>query len=97
MKEVPARRKKRPAPPARLALYAKGLTIRDAAEQIGVPFAHLANVLRGNSTPNDVVRARLPKLLGVPLAELFDTDLLAREWQGTNRHAAKPKAGGRHE
>lgn len=82
-------RTRRPASPARLALYAKGLTIRQAADQIGVPFAHLANVLKGNATPNATVRERLPELLGVPLVDLFDTDLLAREWRGTNDHAAK--------
>jgi hypothetical protein len=91
---VPVRRKKRPAPPARLALYAKGLTIRDAAEQIGVPFAHLANVLKGSAVPNQIVRDRLPDLVGARLEDLFDADVLAKQWQGTNNYAAK-KAGGR--
>lgn len=72
--------------PARQHLSDQRWSIAKAAAKIGVPEGHLRCAIYGVAAPNDVVRAKLPDLLGVPLDELFDAELLARRWSGTNDH-----------
>ena len=74
---------------ARTHLFDQRLSVREAAERMGVTREHLANAIVGTAAPNETVRTRLPELLGVPLADLFEADLLAREWRGTNANACK--------
>jgi DNA-binding XRE family transcriptional regulator len=50
------------------------------AEEIGVERIHLQNVMKGMVHPNDTVRTQLPRVLGKPLEDLFDEDLLARDY-----------------
>lgn len=54
-------------------------SIRKIADEIGVPYAHLGNALTGRIIPNDDVREKLPAFLGVPLEELFTSDVLAQK------------------
>ena len=47
-----------------------------------ITIGHLHYTSRGIVPPSPALREGLPILLGVPLEELFDADLLAREWSG---------------
>ncbi|MBQ1018589.1 hypothetical protein KBX71_12050 [Micromonospora sp. D93] len=60
-----------------------------AARTIDVVEEHLRNVLRGITRPMPEVRDRLPKLLGLPLDELFTADVLAKPYDPTPRCAWK--------
>jgi DNA-binding XRE family transcriptional regulator len=53
---------------------------RTLANEIGVERVHLQNVMKGMVHPNAIVREKLPKILKAPLEDLFDEDLLAREY-----------------
>ena len=62
--------------PVHYVLYRQRWTIRRAAREIGVPEQHLGRAVRGYIRPDDVVRAKLPKLLNEPLENLFTTESL---------------------
>ena len=47
-----------------------------------ITIGHLHYTSTGLAVPSPALREGLPILLGVPLEELFDADLLAREWSG---------------
>jgi hypothetical protein len=80
--------------PARDHMYEQRWTVSRAAVEIGVPYTHLRCVLMGTASPSPEVRQRLPELLGIPLVDLFDEDLLARPFRGPNNHARARKAAG---
>lgn len=67
--------------PARQALVDERWTQPRAAEQINVPPLHLRNAVNGHVPPSQVVRDRLPALLGKPLSELFTSEALAATFQ----------------
>jgi len=77
--------------PARQALFDQRWSIARAATEIGVPVSHLGNCVYGKIVPSPGVRERLPRLLGVPLEELFTAEALAEEYD-INRG---PRAGQR--
>ena len=68
--------------PAREALRDERWSVSRAAAEIGVDPSHLRCCLMATAAPSPEVRERLPKLLGRPLEDLFDADLLAREYKG---------------
>lgn len=74
--------------PAKQILRERYITLPDAARRIDVLPGHLRGVLNGHVSPSPSVRERLPELLGLALDELFDADLLAREWTGPRRSAS---------
>lgn len=78
--------------PAKNRLRELFLTVPQVAEWMGIPPSHLRGVLNGTTAPSETVRRELPKVLGAPLDELFDADLLAREWTGTRPGNATRKA-----
>lgn len=71
--------------PVRRALILADMSVTQAAEKIGVTWSHLYATVIGRTTPSEVVRQRLPELLGIPLEELYDADLLARTYAGPRR------------
>jgi len=66
--------------PARMALRRERYSIPLAARIIGVPETHLRNTVLGCTRPSPVVRRELPKLLGVPLTDLFTDEVLEKEY-----------------
>lgn len=83
------------AQPLYLILREQGRgTITEVARKIGVPERHLYNVVYGWTRPNDVVRDKLPELLGIPLREMFTADAVAApyfEQPHTSRRRPKRK------
>lgn len=65
--------------PAKARLRASGLSVARAALAVGVTHAHLNGTIHGHIRPNHEVRERLPKVLGIPLDELFTTEILRDE------------------
>ena len=57
-------------------LRARQISVADAALQIAVRQTHLYNAITGRIHPNAEVRDRLPKLLGLPINQLFTHDAL---------------------
>jgi hypothetical protein len=55
---------------------------RLAAAEIDVDFTHFANAIAGRSRPSQAIRDRLPELLGVPLEDLFEPEMLAGPYMG---------------
>lgn len=51
-----------------------------AAHEIGVSHQHLSKAVHGYYRPNDVVREKLPKLVNVPLDQLFTAESLKPYW-----------------
>ena len=76
---------------ARRHLIVREISTQEAADFIGCHLSHLSNVLNGRSRPNDLVRERLPKLIGLPIEALLDADLLTGEYSGPHgrRRAAE--------
>jgi transcriptional regulator with XRE-family HTH domain len=69
--------------PARDLLSSSGWTMRDAAREMNVDYQHFARSLFGRVLPDSRVRTELPKLLGLPLEELFTEEVCstpARSW-----------------
>lgn len=66
--------------PAREVMYAQRWSTSKAAEAIEVPYIHLAATLMGKNRPRPEVIERLPKLLGVPVEELFTAEMLAEPY-----------------
>ncbi|MBM0258956.1 hypothetical protein [Micromonospora sp. 4G55] len=66
--------------PAADALRRERWSIPLAARQIDVPENHLRTAVGGYNRPMPEVRERLPKLLGLPLEELFTPEVLARPY-----------------
>ncbi|WP_291525946.1 hypothetical protein [Branchiibius sp. NY16-3462-2] len=64
--------------PARDILYAQRWNASSASAEINVPYLHLRAVLLGKTRPRPEVLERLPKLLGVPVEELFTEEMLAQ-------------------
>lgn len=60
------------------------LTTADLAERIGCRRSHLANVLSGRSYPSDLIRERMPIVLGLPIQVLLDEALLEGAYVGHN-------------
>lgn len=74
------------AQPLYLLLRDRGRgSITELARELRVPERHLFNVLYGWTRPNDILRRRLPDLLGLPLTELFTAEALAEPF------ATRPK------
>lgn len=63
--------------PARKSLADQRWSIAKAAAQLGVEDLHLGSTLYGRTAPSQIVRDRLPALLGVPLPDLFTAEALA--------------------
>jgi hypothetical protein len=91
---VEAERSKRVAPrhklradatPAYYLLKQQRRSMGAVAQAINVPYIHLRNVLYGAVVPSPEIRGRLPLLLGVPIEELFDADVLKREFAASHR------------
>ena len=57
-------------------LRAQGRGVAPTARAIGVSYIHFRQVVDGRTRPSREVRERLPELLGIPLAELFDAGSL---------------------
>lgn len=66
--------------PAKGIIRKRGTSVANVAVEIGVNHSHLNGALNGYVRPNEVVRERLPKLLGKRLDELFNPDVLAEEF-----------------
>lgn len=60
------------------------LTTDALAERIGCRRSHLANVLAGRSYPSELIRERMPLVLGLPIQVLLDAALLEGEYVGHN-------------
>lgn len=76
---------------ARRLMILQDITTAEAAEQIGIEPGHLYAVLAGRTHPKQVVRDKLPALLGVALEECFDAELLSKEYGGRRgRRATRP-------
>lgn len=75
--------------PARDIIAKSEWSISSLARELGVKRTHLDGTLHGDTTPSPVVREQLPKLLGVPLEQLYTRALLARRWTGTRPGRAK--------
>ncbi len=67
---------------ARRQMVILDLTTRDVADGVGCTQAHLSNVLQGRAHPSELVRERLPLILGLPIAVLLDAELLEGEYSG---------------
>ena len=82
--------------PARDVLRAQRWSVRAAADELGetVTVGHLHCALTGITAPNEAVRVGLPALLGVALEELFEPDLLNREWSGHRDGRSTPATNG---
>jgi transcriptional regulator with XRE-family HTH domain len=50
----------------------RGLTLRDAAEHVGIRAATLSDIEHGHTRPHDVTLAKIAKSYGVPLDELLE-------------------------
>lgn len=81
------------AQPARQALVDERWSQPKAAERINVPHLHLRGALNGHVPPSQVVRDRLPALLGRPLTELFTPDSLAATYTGPRGRRSRQRAG----
>lgn len=66
--------------PARAVLDAQRYTNRQAAAAIDVEYVHFASAIKGVIRPHQAIRERLPELLGVPLADLFDAERLEKPY-----------------
>lgn len=75
--------------PAREIIKESPYTVTGLARAMGVTRNHLQATLLCSATPAPVVREQLPKLLGVPLEDLYTPALLARRWSGTRPGRAK--------
>ena len=65
--------------PARRELRRQRWTCPQAAAQMdGVDTSQLQRAVAGRTRPTKEIRDQLPKLLGVPLEELFTPDILAK-------------------
>lgn len=62
------------------AIGRKQYTLTGLAAEVPCPRPHLLNILYGRVAPAPIVRKRLPEILGVPLEELFDADLLVKQY-----------------
>jgi len=71
-------------------MRAKRWSMREAAEQIGVRHQHLSGSVYGHVRPSEVVREKLPALLGVPLDELFTHDVLRVPYRGASGTMGRP-------
>lgn len=67
--------------PVALVLADQRWLVSAAATAIDVNYHHLRNAVGGRCRPNDEVRERLPKLLCVPLEELFHPEALEKPMQ----------------
>jgi len=67
--------------PARQVLVDERWTQPGAADQINVPRLHLRGAVNGHVPPSQVVRDRLPALLGKPLSQLFTEESLAAKYR----------------
>ena len=68
--------------PLRAVLVAQRYTTRQAADAIGVDWVHLGGTIKGHIRPCQVIRDRLPELLGVPLEDLYTPDMLVLPYMG---------------
>ena len=62
--------------PAVEVIYDQRWTYTRLALELGVTHKHLYAACRGVTTPSDVLRKRLPEVLGVPLADLYTAESL---------------------
>lgn len=70
-------------------------SVTTVAARAGVERGHLVAVIGGAASPNEELRDQLPRILNVPLADLFDAELLARPWSGPRgREGGRRKDGG---
>lgn len=67
--------------PAKHIIKSMGMSVDQAALQIGVQSNHLRNSLYGIIVPSDEVRAGLTKLTGRKVEELFTADALNHQDQ----------------
>jgi hypothetical protein len=66
--------------PAYNILRERGWSVPAAATEIGENLSHLRAALNGRVPPCDRLRRTLPEFLKLPLADLFTSDLLARQY-----------------
>ena len=73
--------------PVRAVMKSQRWQVKPLAEEIGVSYMHLYNVVRGVTAPSPQVREALPRILDLPLEELFTGAALATRYnrQYTNR------------
>ncbi|MFD6771256.1 hypothetical protein ACFWC6_34150, partial [Micromonospora chalcea] len=64
-------------------------SIQQAADEIGVPYEHLKNVLAGKTYPMPEVRRGLPRLLDVPLSDLFCAEMLEASYDPSKATAVR--------
>ncbi len=69
--------------PAHLIARQHAQTMRSMAEDMGVSERHLHDTVTGKVRPQPAVREMLPKILGLPLDELFTARILEREYDPT--------------
>ncbi|MEV0811233.1 helix-turn-helix transcriptional regulator [Micromonospora sp. NPDC050200] len=75
--------------PAKVELFKRRLTIQQVAEEIGVPERHLRNALAGKTYPMPEVRKGLPRLLDVPLGDLFCAEMLEASYDPRKASAVR--------
>lgn len=69
--------------PIRHAMHAERWSVRALAVRCNVTYWHMKAVVYGNAHPCDHLRQVLPEILGVPLTQLFDPEILARPYSGS--------------
>lgn len=66
--------------PVRDVMKRERWQVKALADEVGVSYMHLYNVVRGVTAPSPQLREQLPQILGVPLSELFTGAALATEY-----------------
>jgi hypothetical protein len=66
--------------PARDELFKRGISVTEAARDLGIPGRHLEYAVRGKAHPMDIVRQRLPEYLRMPLHKLFTEESLSKRY-----------------
>lgn len=79
-------------------LETRGISVRQAAEDLGVSPYHLRFVLYGRTHPSPKLIDEAPNYLGVSLSDLFTPEALAKKYDGnqaTNKgkNQRRKKAG----
>jgi len=68
--------------PAHAIIISQGRTVAGVARVCGIPRQHLSTAVRGMVLPSPDVKRELPRLLRVPLRDLFTPEVLRGTYDG---------------